>query len=211
MQLIGQFDSPFVRRVGIALTWYGIPFTHLPLSVFADAEALATYNPLRRVPTLVTDGVALTETFVCLDAIDQFAAQQHGRGVHELLVPASGAQRRAVLRRCGLASGAADKVVSLVYEEKVREQRSARWTARCSQQVTDTLGVLEQELATGVADPRLTHADIAITCLMTFITQAQPWLLSLVYTPTLCELQQSCERRPEFKAVFAPFTVAPAP
>ena len=30
MILIGQYDSPFVRRVGIALTLYGLPFRHEP-------------------------------------------------------------------------------------------------------------------------------------------------------------------------------------
>jgi len=35
MILIGQYDSPFVRRVGIALTLYGLPFEHRPWSIFA--------------------------------------------------------------------------------------------------------------------------------------------------------------------------------
>jgi glutathione S-transferase len=30
MILIGQYDSPFVRRVGIALTLYGMKFEHRP-------------------------------------------------------------------------------------------------------------------------------------------------------------------------------------
>ena len=32
MILIGQYDSPFVRRVGIALSLYDIPFEHRPWS-----------------------------------------------------------------------------------------------------------------------------------------------------------------------------------
>ena len=30
MILIGRYDSPFVRRVGIALTLYGMAFEHRP-------------------------------------------------------------------------------------------------------------------------------------------------------------------------------------
>ena len=55
MILIGQFDSPFVRRVAIAMRLYGIAFEHKPWSTFGDAGKIAPYNPLRRVPTLVLD------------------------------------------------------------------------------------------------------------------------------------------------------------
>ncbi len=62
MFLIGQYDSPFVRRVAIALRLYGLAFEHKPWSTFGDAETIAPYNPLRRVPTLVLDdGEALIE------------------------------------------------------------------------------------------------------------------------------------------------------
>jgi glutathione S-transferase len=50
MILIGQYDSPFVRRVAIALRRCGMAYEHRPWSVFGEAEKLAPYNPLRRVP-----------------------------------------------------------------------------------------------------------------------------------------------------------------
>ncbi len=34
---------------------YDIKFQHKPWSTFGDAELIAPYNPLRRVPTLVLD------------------------------------------------------------------------------------------------------------------------------------------------------------
>ena len=55
MILIGQYDSPFVRRVAIALTLYRIPFEHRPWSTFGDAEKIRPYSPMMRVPTLVLD------------------------------------------------------------------------------------------------------------------------------------------------------------
>jgi glutathione S-transferase len=67
MILIGQFDSPFVRRVGIALRLYDLPFEHRPWSTFGDADKIAPYNPLRRVPTLVLDdGEVLIESTAIL-------------------------------------------------------------------------------------------------------------------------------------------------
>jgi glutathione S-transferase len=52
MTLIGQYDSPFVRRGAIVLRLYGLSFEHGPWSTFGDGEEIAPFNPLRRVPTL---------------------------------------------------------------------------------------------------------------------------------------------------------------
>ena len=72
MILIGQYDSPFVRRVGIAMRLYGIPFEHRPWSTFGDGDKVATFNPLRRVPTLVLDdGEVLIESGAILDHLDE--------------------------------------------------------------------------------------------------------------------------------------------
>src|SRR6476646_7350167 len=76
MILIGQFDSPFVRRVAIALRLYGLPFEHRPWSTFGDADKIAPYNPLRRVPTLVLDsGEALIESTAILDYLDELVGR----------------------------------------------------------------------------------------------------------------------------------------
>ncbi len=72
MILIGQYDSGFVRRVGIALRLYGIPFEHWPWSVFGDADRLKAYNPLVRVPTLLIDnGDVLLDSHAMIDYLDR--------------------------------------------------------------------------------------------------------------------------------------------
>ena len=72
MILIGQYDSPFVRRVAIALRLYGLAFEHRPWSTFGDADKIAAFNPLRRVPTLVLDdGEVLIESAAILDYLDE--------------------------------------------------------------------------------------------------------------------------------------------
>jgi glutathione S-transferase len=99
MLLIGQYDSPFVRRVAIALTLYELPYEHKPWSVWADADALARYNPLRRVPTLVLDdGTALFESSAILDYLDDSV------GLERALLPRTGFARREGLRICALAT-----------------------------------------------------------------------------------------------------------
>ena len=55
MLLIGMFDSPFVRRVAITMKLLEIPFEHGNWSIGRDFDRIREYNPLGRVPTLVTD------------------------------------------------------------------------------------------------------------------------------------------------------------
>ena len=118
MFLIGQYDSPFVRRVAIALRLYGLPFEHRPWSTFGDADKIAPYNPLRRVPTLVLEGgEALIESTAILDYLDELV------GPDKAMIPAKGPERRHQLRICALASGLGDKSVSLVYESVLRKEQ----------------------------------------------------------------------------------------
>jgi glutathione S-transferase len=42
---IGQFDSPFVRRVAVAMRIYWLAFRVQRWSVFGDAEKLGAINP----------------------------------------------------------------------------------------------------------------------------------------------------------------------
>src|SRR5512135_1266071 len=98
MFLIGQYDSPFVRRVAIAMRLYGIAFEHKPWSTFGDADKIAPYNPLRRVPTLVLDdGDGLIESTIILDYLDELV------GPEKAMLPRTGVERRRQLRICALA------------------------------------------------------------------------------------------------------------
>ena len=144
MFLIGQYDSPFVRRVAIAMRLYGIAFEHRPWSTFGDGDKIAPYNPLRRVPTLVLDsGEALIESTAIIDYLDEMAHDQD-KVTGEAMLPSRGAERRRQLRLCALATGLGDKSVSLVYESVLRKEQLKLWVERCEAQVSGALDVLER-------------------------------------------------------------------
>src|SRR5260370_35010492 len=89
MILVGQYDSPFVRRVAVTLHLYGMPFTRNTLSVFSDAGEMARINPLVRIPSLVLDsGETLIDSAAILDTPDEMA------GPGPALTPPSRAARR---------------------------------------------------------------------------------------------------------------------
>ena len=52
MILIGRYDSPYVRRVGVSLHALAISFELLPLSPFSQAPQLRQFSPIGRMPAL---------------------------------------------------------------------------------------------------------------------------------------------------------------
>jgi glutathione S-transferase len=203
MFLIGQYDSPFVRRTAIAMRLYGIAFVHKPWSTFGDAETIAPYNPLRRVPTLVLDdGETLIDSGAILDYLDEVV------GPERAMIAPSGPARRHALRTVALATGLADKAVSLLYERVLRKEQLKLWVERCEAQISDVIEVLEKE-RTAVTTPfwfgaRIGHADIAVACTLRFTTEAHPHLFDAARYPALSAHAARCEALPPFREIVQP-------
>lgn len=213
MILIGQYDSPFVRRVAVALTIYGMDFEHRPWSVFGDSDRLGAINPLKRVPTFICDdGEVLTESAAILDWIDDVFLSHDGAG-DKALIARSGIERRQALKVCALSTGFADKAVSLVYERVVHERGTQVWVDRCRSQIAGVLDWLEADrVRRGGAwwfGAALTHADIAAGCALRFLSEAHPGVFDPARWPALAAHSARCEAHPAFAAVVQPFYVAP--
>jgi glutathione S-transferase len=204
MQLIGQFDSPFVRRVGLALTRYGMAFEHLPYGSFGDSDRFVQHNPVRRVPTLVLDsGEALIDSYAILDHLDE----THGRD--GALIAPSGSERRAALRRCAIATGIADKAVSFLYARLFAPSLASEFVARSQGQICDGPAVLDRECVDRAGDwwfgAEPGHDDNTVACVARFAGEAYAHLVSLTDYPALAEHSARAEEREEFKAISQPF------
>ena len=111
MILVGQFDSPFVRRVAITLHHYHLRFERNRMSVFNPA--MVEINPLMRVPSLIIDGdETLYDSTAIIDYLDELVGPQ------KALIPKSGDERREVLQVLALATGAMEKAIAVVYERQ---------------------------------------------------------------------------------------------
>lgn len=204
MILIGQYNSPFVRRVGVALTLYGLAFEHRPWSVFGETERIRPLNPLVRVPTLVLDdGEVLLDSHMILDCLDGSAPA--GQAMFPRVEPA----RHRSLRIAALATGIAEKAVSLFYEKRLHETVSTVWVERCGAQIAAVLAVLEADRAARPEPywfgPRMGHEDVALTCALRFIGEAHPGLVALADYPTLARHAAGMEALPVFQAISQPF------
>jgi glutathione S-transferase len=208
MILIGQYDSSFVRRVGIALTLYGIAFEHRPWSVFGDAEKIAELNPLTRVPTLLLDdGFVLVDSHSMIDHIDRMVEPARR------LFPAEGAARTDAMKVAALATGLADKCVSLFYEQRLHESVSESWVARLRGQIARTLAALEADRAARQTEywlgSAIGHADIAAACALRHLNDSLPDAIDWAKHPALAAHCSRCEALPVFQTISQPF-VAPA-
>lgn len=194
LSLIGHYDSPFVRRVGVSLHVLGIPFERQLLSVFGDADELRTYNPVGRVPALVLDdGEVLIDSAAILDHLDETIPKR-------ALMPASGKARRDALQTMVLATGINDKAVAVTYERRNRgDQADAGWIARCRSQQDASLAALEQRFA-GDGGQRLMQPEITVATALGYLRLRQPEALSAGRYPTLEALSARCEAHPAFKA-----------
>jgi glutathione S-transferase len=203
MILIGQYDSPFVRRVGVTLRLYGMPFRHEPWSSFGESDKIRAHNPLTRVPTLVLDdGTALTDSHLILGYLDSLA------GSGKALWP-DAADLAEAYRITGLATGACDKAVSLFYEIRLHETTSDLWRGRCQRQMTDSLAALEVSRAArptpywfGAA---ITHADIAAAVAMRFISEVHGGRIQRDALPSLRAFSERMEALPVMREISQAF------
>ena len=194
MILIGQYDSPFVRRVAIALKLYGLEFEHRPWSVFGEGPAIARLNPLMRVPTLVLgDGFVLADSHMMLDFLD-------GQ-VETPLFPRAGMARVRALRVATLGTGLAEKAVALFYERRLHDVTSPAWEARCAAQVGQVLAALEAECPEAWWFGALGHADIAVACALRFLAEAH----GMALPPRLAAFSARAEALPVFAATAQAF------
>jgi len=197
MILVGQYDSPYVRRVAVSLRVLGFAYEHDTRSVFADFDAMRAINPLGRIPSLVLDdGEVLLDSAAILDWLDQTV------GPGRALLPPAGAERRRALRLIALATGAIDKVGAAAYERMIRPSalRWPDWMERCRTQGAGAIAALAAEPWPEGAP--LDQAQITGACMIRYVRMADPELLPPGRHPRLDALSERCEARTEFRATW---------
>jgi len=197
MILVGQYDSPFVRRVAVSLRVLGFDYQHDTRSVFADFDAMRRVNPLGRIPSLVLDdGETLIDSAAILDWLDQSV------GPARALVPATQPERRRVLHRIALATGVIDKAGAATYERLIRPSayRWPEWIERCRTQATGAIEALAAE--PWPMSARIDQAHITTACMIRYVRMSDPDLLPPERYPALDALSARCEARLEFQATY---------
>ena len=200
LQLVGMLDSPYVRRVAVALQLLDLPFEHRSVSVFRGYAQFEAINPVVKAPTLVCDdGTVLMDSTLIIDYAQLLA------GPRRSLMPADMAPRRHALRVLGLALAACEKSVQIVYENNTRppEKRHPPWRDRVGGQLRAACGALETELAARPLPSTSATLDLAgltTAVVWYFIQRATPAAAPAAACPRLQAYSAEVERLPEFIA-----------
>ncbi|MBI2255233.1 MAG: glutathione S-transferase family protein [Proteobacteria bacterium] len=214
MILVGQYDSPYVRRVAISLRELGFDYRHDRRSVFGDFDDMRKTNPLARIPSLILGGgEVLIDSAAILDWLDEEV------GADRALLAPRGAARRRELQVIALACGAIDKAGAVAYERIIRPEayRWPEWMARLRIQAEGAIAALADidwaalRAARAVepgADAPI-QAEITTGCLLRYLKMTNADLLPDGRYPALDALHRRLEARPAFVATHLPDVVYP--
>ena len=204
MRLIGMLDSPYVRRVAVALHLMELPFAHEAVSVFRDVDAFAAVNPVVKAPTLVTDeGTMLMDSTLILLFVERSATPDLR------LTPADAEAGLRSLRASGLALAACEKTVQIVYELNLRpsEKRHRPWLDRVGAQLREAYRLLDAAMPAegwiGPGRPAQGDIDTAVAWGFTrevLAGQAEDNIPEPARHPRLAALAERAEALPAFRA-----------
>jgi glutathione S-transferase len=201
--LVGMLDSPFVRRVAIALEHYGYRYENLSVATMAQEAEFARYSPLKRAPTLVLPGGELLfDSHLILQHLDDFAPAERALTPNELTA------RLRCRQAMGIAAGLADKAVAATYEKVFHPPaaRSQRLLTRLQGQLMDSLAWLEGIAPGGdfLFGSELSHADIIVGTGLCFAREQHPDLLSLEHAPKVQAWCARLDALPSFQQTYLP-------
>lgn len=207
MKLIGNYLSPFTRRVAISLAAYEIPFELELLTPFKNPEPVRKHNPIVRIPTLVLDdGEALFESHMILDALDQMV------GPERALIPPDGEARRRVLKVIAVGTATMEKAQWAFYEGRFHppEKVHQPWIDHNERQALEGLDYLDGLVGSAASDSwiagteNMSQADITSAVAYSFVAAVRPKLNVGDRVGSLARYTARCE-------ALEIFQVAPVP
>ncbi|OXR48517.1 MULTISPECIES: glutathione S-transferase [unclassified Pusillimonas] len=195
MKLIGSLTSPYVRKVRIVMAEKKLDYELVLEDVWAADTKIKEFNPLGKVPCLVTDdGGSIFDSRVIVEYLDTLSPV--GR-----LLPQAGRDRTATKCWEAIADGLLDAGVTIVAEGRRPEHlRSEDWIQRQRGKITSALASMERSLGPNsyCMGVNLSLADVAVGCALGFLDFRMPDLNWRDTYPHLAALYAKLLTRPSF-------------
>lgn len=165
MKLVGSYTSPFVRKISVLLLEKGIAFDFVNEQPYNAENGVAQYNPLGKVPALVTDdGECWYDSPIIAQYIELL-------GVAPQMVPSDPQQALRIRQLEALADGIMDAGLASVREQaRPAAQQSEEEVLRQREKISRSLDALEGYLNDGtLKTDELNLATIAIACAIGYL------------------------------------------
>lgn len=201
MKLIGNYTSPYVRKISVILLEKGLPFEFVNESPWTDASQVPHYNPLGKVPALVDDHGE------CWYNSSIIAARLETLPQAPKLLPEEAFSAVKVRQLETLADGICDAALIIVREQlRPIEQQSPEEMLRQRHKIQRGLDALEREAAnqTWLNGEQINLADIAVACAIGYLNfrhVAPSWCVN---RPALVKLVEKMFQRESFARTVPP-------
>jgi len=196
MKLVTSLTSPYGRKVRVVLAEKKIPFQLQVENPWLPDSAVASINPLGKVPVLVLeDGVSVFDSRVIVEYLDHVSPVAH-------LIPTELKSRMMVRGVEALADGVTDAAVALFLEKKrAPEQQSADWLVLQERTLFRGLEALAEALGEKpwYLGNSMTLADIACGCTLGYLGLRFPDIDWRTSHPNLAKLADKLATRASFQ------------
>ncbi|HYW76841.1 MAG TPA: maleylacetoacetate isomerase [Gammaproteobacteria bacterium] len=201
MELYGYWRSSAAYRIRIALNLKGLEASHRPVNLRTGEHREAAYrkiNPQGRVPTLVDEGVAYTQSIAILEYIEE-------RYPETPLLPQSPAERARVRALVQLVASDMHPINNLsvlqylVKELGASDEQKLAWYRHW---IAEGFTALEAMLSDDSHAGRYCHGDtpgMADLCLVPQVYNARRFDCDLSAYPTIVRIDAACAELKAFK------------
>lgn len=194
MKLIGSYTSPFVRKISILLLEKGITFEFVNELPYNAENGVAQYNPLGKVPALVTDnGELWFDSPIIAEYIEQL-------DIAPAMLPGKPLASLKVRQIEALADGIMDAGLVIVRElARPVAQQSESELLRQREKINRSLDALERYLVEGTIKPETVDlGTIAIACAVGYLNYRHVSPGWCVNRPHLVKLVETLFQRESF-------------
>ncbi|MCC7484261.1 MAG: glutathione S-transferase [Burkholderiales bacterium] len=201
MKLIGTPASPYTRKVRVVLTEKRIEYEFVVDPPGGEDTRVPDYNPLGKVPVLITDdGATIFDSRVIVEYLD--SASPVAR-----LIPDDIRQRIQVRRWEALADGCTDAIVAVAAERgRDPARQSPQALVRQQGKVERALAAMAEDLGarSWCSGEAYSLSDIAVGCALGYLELRLPELNWRKSYPNLAKLTERLAQRPSFRDTAPP-------
>ncbi|KAI3638753.1 hypothetical protein MIR68_003251 [Amoeboaphelidium protococcarum] len=192
--LYSYWRSSCSWRVRIALNFKGIPYQYRAINLLQaeqQGEEYVALNPAKSLPTLLIDGLVLTQSVAILEYLEERKPESWR------LLPVMPAERAKVRALVNIVCCDIQPVQNMKVLKQVGEDKKAEWAQKCITSGFEALEkMLQQTAGTYCVGDQVSLADV---CLVPQVYNANRFQVDMTKFPLIQRINASLEQLEPFQ------------